>query len=228
MASRKDEKERRRQERLAQERALDEQARRRRLYTIFVGGGLALAALVAIVVVVAAGGGGGGDGPGSDSLEIAATAPPAQKESSLEKAAAAANCKLLNPPIEGRGHTTEPVKYKTNPPSSGEHNPVPAADGAYAKAPGPTHLVHTLEHGRVEIQYTPSKVSQARLSQLKGLFDDDPYHLVLTPNTTRMPYALAVVAWGHIAGCKRVTDETFDVIRAFHQRYKVNAPEYDP
>jgi hypothetical protein len=226
MASRKDEKERRRQERLAQERALHEQARRRRLYTFVVGGGLVLAALVAVVVVVAAGGGGGGGG--GDTLNVKAVDPPPQRQTDLVKAAQAANCKLLNPPIEGRTHTTKKVTYKTNPPSSGNHNPIPAADGAYGTAPPTEKLVHELEHGRIIFQYDPKKVPARRIGQLKGLFDEDPYHLVVTPNATNMPYAVAATAWGHIAGCKRFTDETFDVLRAFRERYQDKGPEFVP
>ncbi len=226
MASRKDEKERRRQERLAQEQALHAQARRRRLYTFVVGGGLVLAALVAVVVVVAAGGGGGGGG--GDKLAVKAVDPPPQRQTDLAKAAVAAKCELKNPLIEGRTHTTKKVAYKTNPPSSGNHDPFPAADGAYGTAPPTQKLVHELEHGRIIFQYDPKKAPAKRIGQLKGLFDEDPYHLVLTPNATNMPYAVAVTAWGHIAGCKRVTDATFDVLRAFRERYQDKAPEFVP
>jgi hypothetical protein len=226
VASRKDEKERRRQERLQQQKVHEEQARRRRIYTFVAGGTLVVAAIAAIVVTVAAGGGGGGGG-GSKGLSVRAADPPAQKTSDLTVAAQKAGCKLTNPPIEGREHTLKPVKYHTNPPSSGNHNPVPAQDGTYGTAPGIGHLVHSLEHGRIEIQFAPS-TSRARLAQLKGLFDEDPYHMILTPNPTHMPYQIAVVAWGHIAGCKRFTDSTFDVIRAFTSRYRDKGPEFIP
>jgi hypothetical protein len=43
-----------------------------------------------------------------------------------------------------------------------------------------------------------------------------------------MPYDVAVTAWGHLAGCKKVTDETFDVIRAFRERYRDQGPEQVP
>jgi hypothetical protein len=222
VASRKDEKERRRQERLEKEQALEEQTRRRRLYTFGAGGVLVLAAIAGLGLVALAGGGGGGGG--SKGLSVKAAKPPAQKTSDLTLAARKAGCKLINPPLEGRGHTTKPVKYKTNPPSSGSHDPFPTEDGSYSKAPTKEHLVHSLEHGRIEIQFTPS-LARNRVAQLKGLFDDDPYHMILTPNPTNMPYQVAAVAWAHIAGCKRVTDATFDVIRAFTQRYRDNGPE---
>jgi Protein of unknown function (DUF3105) len=224
MASRREEKERRRQERLERERQLQAQERRRRLYAIVVGGALVVAAVAAIVLVAAS----GGDGGSSDSSGLpAATDPPPEQTRNLVRAAAAADCTLRNPPIEGRAHTDKPVEYKTNPPTSGNHNPQPAADGQYGKDPGTMHLVHSLEHGRVIIQWAPT-VPRRRIAQLRGLFDEDPYHLILTPNGTKMPYEVAITAWGHSAGCKKFTDEAFDVFRDFKTRYVDKAPEFVP
>ena len=226
MVSRKEEKEQRRRERLEKERALEQQSRQRRLYTIVAGGVLSIAAVAAIVIAVAAGGGGGG-AAGGTGLKVRATDPPTPKQTDLVKAASIAGCKLFNPPIEGRLHTLKPVHYKTNPPSSGNHNPIPTPDGAYGTAPVIYHLVHSLEHGRIEIQFRPS-LSQKWVAELKGLFDQDSYHMILTPNPTKMPYQLAAVAWGHIAGCKRISDASFDVIRDFTTRYRDKGPEFIP
>jgi hypothetical protein len=229
MASRKEEKERRRQERLAAERAAATQAQRRRTYGIFAGGVLVVAAIVSVVVIALAGGGGSsssGDSGDKGNLP-AAIDPPPQKIRDLTAASKAADCKLSNPPIEGRTHTTKPGTYHTNPPSSGNHNPIPTPDGAYGKAPAKEHLVHSLEHGRIEYQFLPS-TPKRRIAQLKGLYDSDTYHTILTPNPTHMPYQAAAVAWGHIAGCKRMTNETFDVFRAFRERYIDKGPEFIP
>jgi hypothetical protein len=225
MSSRREEKEQRRQERLARERAQLEDARKRRLYSIVAGAVLAAGAIVAVVVVVSAGGGGGGSDTalGFSTKAKNASTPPPQKIPDLPKAAAAANCVLKNPPIEGRTHTTKKVKYHTNPPTSGNHYPIPQPDGVYTKTPPITHVVHTLEHGRVEIQYSPS-IDPKRLAQLGGLYNEEPSYTLLFPNAS-MPYKVAVTAWGHLAGCKKVTDETFDVIRAFKRRYLGAAPE---
>jgi hypothetical protein len=226
MASRREEKEQRRLERLARERAQLEDSRKRRLYSIVAGGVLAVGAIVAIVVVVAAGGGGSASSNGefgfSTKAKTSATPPP-EKISDLTKAASAASCVLQNPPIEGRTHVTGTVKYHTNPPTSGNHYPIPQPDGVYTQTPPLTHLVHTLEHGRVEIQYNPS-IGPKRIAQLGGLYDEDRQYTLLFPNT-KMPYQVAVTAWGHLAGCKKVTDTTFDVIRDFKRRYMGAAPE---
>ena len=184
---------------------------------------LSVAAVAAIVIAVSAGGGSSASDGSRTNKASNTLPPPPQKIASLEQAAKAAHCVLKNPPIEGRTHVTTPVKYGTNPPTSGNHYPIPEQDGVYKKQPPLTHIVHTLEHGRIEIQYTPT-LSLHRIRQLGGFFNEEPAYLLLFPNDT-MSYDVAVTAWGHLAGCKKVTDETFDVIRAFKQRYLGKAPE---
>jgi Protein of unknown function (DUF3105) len=226
VASRREEKERRRQERLEHERARLEEARKRRTYSFVAGGVLVVAAIVAVVVAVSAGGGSGGGSDSAYGYSKSAkniSPPPAQKIADLTVAAKAAHCTLLNPPIEGRTHVTGKVKYHTNPPTSGNHYPIPQTDGVYTRTPPFTHVVHTLEHGRIEMQYAPS-LNPKRIAQLGGLFNEDKAYQLLFPNAS-MPYQVAVTAWGHLAGCKKVSDETFDVIRAFKRRYLGAAPE---
>jgi hypothetical protein len=233
MTSRREEKDRRRQERLAAEQAASEQAKKRRLYSIVVGGALALAAVAAIVAVAATGGGNGGGSSGDlpDGQETfeGAASPPPQAETDLFRAAREAGCVLRNPVIEGRTHVPDRdkrVQYKTNPPTSGNHDPIAAGDGVYSEPPTSItmkHFVHTLEHGRIEIQYDPS-LPERQIDQLGGLFNDDPYHMVLFPNR-RMPYKVAATAWGHLLGCKEVNNTTFDAIRAFRDRYRDQGPE---
>jgi Protein of unknown function (DUF3105) len=227
MASRKEEKERRRQERLVRERELAAQARKRRVYGITSGGVLAVAAVAAVVVVVVAGGGSSNKpSSGYDIKAANALPPPAQKITDLDQAAKAAGCVLNNPLIQGRLHLApnQPTpKYSTDPPTSGNHDPVPTPDGVYTSEPKPRHFVHTLEHGRVEIQYAPS-LSRRRVRQLGGLFNESPRIMLLFPNST-MRYDVAVTAWGHLAGCKKFNNRVFDVIRAFRDRYRDQGPE---
>jgi hypothetical protein len=225
MASRREEKEQRRLERLARERAQLADAHKRRLYSIVAGGVLAVGAIVAIVVV-AAGGGGSASSKGEFGFSTkpkTSVTPPPPKIADLAQAAKTAGWVLENPPIDGRNHVTGSVKYQTNPPTSGNHYPVPQADGVYTQTPPLTHLVHTLEHGRIEIQYKPS-IGPKRLAQLGGLYDEDPQYTLLFPNT-KMPYKLAVTSWGHLAGTKKVTNGAFDVIRDFKRRYLGTSPE---
>jgi hypothetical protein len=109
---------------------------------------------------------------------------------------------------------------------SGNHDPQPAGDGVYSQPPTDRttkNFVHTLEHGRILIQYDPS-IPKRRIDQLGGLFNDDPYHMVLLPNRD-MRFAVAATAWGHLLGCRRVNDQVFDAIRAFRDRYRDQGPE---
>ena len=234
MSSRREEKEQRRAERLEREAREREAARKRRLYSIIVGGILGAAAIAAVAVAVTTGGGDGGSGgsaggvpTGQASFE-GGTDPPPQVETDLVKAARAADCRLSNPVIEGRTHVPNDTKveYKTDPPTSGNHNPQPAGDGVYNEPVSATdlrHFVHTLEHGRIEMQYDPS-LPRRDIARLGGLYNEDPYHMVLFPNR-RMPYQVAATAWGHLIGCERVSDETFDALRAFRDRYRDQGPE---
>ena len=229
MASRKEEKERLRREREERERAAASGARRRRLIGYGVGGVLALAALVAIAVVALASGGGGGGSKGraaKANADYPKSPIPPQREADFAKAVQASGCVAKHYPSEGRGHTTLPVKYRTNPPTSGKHNPIAAEDGAYAQNPGSEHLVHALEHGRIIVQFRPSAPERLR-GQLKSLLDQDPYHMILTPNPD-MPYEVAATAWTEMLGCKHANDGVFDAVRAFKQRNRDRGPEFVP
>ena len=124
------------------------------------------------------------------------------------------------------------VNYHTSPPTSGNHNPVPQADGAYSEEPQPEHFVHSLEHGRIELQYRPGTPKHT-ISQLETLFSEKfngtiGYHMLLFENTTRMPYAIAATAWTQMLGCPRMNNKVFDAVRAFRARYTDKGPEFIP
>ena len=233
MASRKEEKERLRAEREERERAAAAAARRRRLVGYGAGGALALAAVVAIAVVALAGGGGEGGGGGSSggpSGPSAATYPDVpvapQRVADLDEAARAAECTTKSFRSEGRNHVTEPVRYGSNPPHSGPHHPIPADDGIYDEPPRTEALVHSLEHGRIVMQFRP-QVSDEVKGQLKSLYEEDPSHMLLVPNA-RMPHEVAATAWTKVLGCRKATPAVFDAIRAFRVRYRDRGPEYVP
>jgi hypothetical protein len=239
MASRQEQKEARRQERLERERKeAGAAARRRRLQ---LGGGVlvGLAVLAGLVIAAAAGFGGGGGDSGSGARtpepDVATTAKlPPQRSSDYQAAAKAAGCTLLNPAYEGATHSDKEFSagdYKTNPPTSGNHNPDWYDDGIYA--PGTTPrlgmLVHPLEHGRIEVQYkkgTPAKT----VAQLEALLAEENggYHMLLFENTTGMDAAVAATAWTHSLTCPKMNDKVFDAIRTFRSRYIDKGPETVP
>ncbi|CAA9510954.1 MAG: hypothetical protein AVDCRST_MAG17-1973 [uncultured Solirubrobacterales bacterium] len=237
MASRKDEKARLRAEREERERTAAAGARRKRLVGYGIAGVLGLGALVAVLVVALAGGSGGpgGGGGGGDGAQAAAPVDPADVASSpipprrvtdLAQAAKASGCTTRSFRSEGDDHVTSSVTYKSSPAQSGNHDPIPLEDGIYTDAPRTENAVHALEHGRILIEYKPS-VSEETRGQLKALFDEDPYHMVILPNA-KMPYEVAAVAWTEVLGCQRANPQMFDAIRAFKERHRDRAPEFVP
>lgn len=238
MSSRQEQKERRRKEREERERAERAAAQRKKLGGVV--GGVAIVAAVVVGIVLAASGGGGGDGGtgGADGDAPAGLPIPPQRQPDLRRAVAAAGCAFREFDNEGQEHSEEPktpADYKTNPPTSGEHNPVPAGDGFYPAGQSPpiADWVHTLEHGRILIQYSP-RVPQRFQRQLRTLFNEDyagnpgRYHMVLMQNNTNMEYQLAAVAWTRFVACRQVNQRTFDALRAFRDQFVDQAPEQVP
>ena len=236
MASRQEEKEARRQERLERERKESASAARRKRVQLVGGGVLALAALAAIIVAVVIGlGGGDDDEPSSAASDAAANVTlPEQQTTDYEKAAKDAGCTLSNPEFEGQNHEDKefkPADYKTNPPTSGSHNPDWYDDGIYEPDTTPAlgQLVHTLEHGRINIQYKAG-TPKADVAKLEALFaeENDGYHMLLYQNTTGMDAQVAATAWTHSLTCPDINDKVFDAIRTFRARYIDKGPETVP
>lgn len=148
----------------------------------------------------------------------------------LAAAAAAAKCILReNLPEEGRGHLTPedpPPGYRTVPPTSGDHisPPLQQADGAWADPAAQVRVVHSLEHGRIAIQYDPDLPEPDQLA-LKGLYDSVYSASLLFPNP-EMPYAAAATAWRNLIGCPEWKGEkTLDAIHAFGVAHWGQGPE---
>ena len=231
MSSRQEEKERRKRERQEREQAEKASAARRKRMQVVFGGGLAAIAVAAVVVVVFIG---LGDDSGADEVPASQAGIPAQQESDLKKAASAAGCKLVDAENEGAGHEEKDFQaadYKQNPPTSGAHFPTWYDDGIYNAGDTPElgRLVHTLEHGRINVQYKPgtSATTVARLETLVKE-SEDGYHMLMYENTTKMPFAVAATAWDHQLGCPTMNDKVFDAIRAFRTEYIDKGPEVVP
>jgi hypothetical protein len=218
MSSRQQEKERRRQEREAAEAAAVRSESRRRKLQIG-GGALLVAAVIAVIAVVALAGGGKSDTVSTGALAANATA---------------AGCTYKTFKSEGRDHTSAKVKYKTNPPTSGPHNPVPAQDGIYppGNEPAPENWVHSLEHGRVLFQYKPGTPA-ADVNKLRALVQEKVngsagYHALLFQNNTSMPSQFALVAWTRSLTCDKLTTKSLDVMRQFRKAFTDKGPEFIP
>jgi hypothetical protein len=148
----------------------------------------------------------------------------------LDEAAAIAGC-VVKEDLEDEGgehfnRGEDPPRYGTAPPTSGPHIAPPGqqADGAYLGTPRPEDVVHSLEHGRVAVQYDPELPDSAQL-ELKGLYDSAYSGALLFPNPD-MPYEVAATTWTNLIGCESWRgQETIDAIRAFGAKHFGNAPE---
>jgi hypothetical protein len=238
MASRKEQKEKLRREREQREAEAKAAERRKRMIGYGVGGAIVAAAVVVLLVVVVAGAGGGGGGGDSDYYGSDGSIPE-PKLTDPNEAVKAAGCELKSVPGKSREHTAdlaEKIEYSTNPPTSGKHYDTPAEDQAYGTSPDAKELVHTLEHGRVIVWFKKNLPERDR-ANLKALFDEDEYQMVLTPNETGMTYAVAATAWnaepapngtGRLLGCPRLNDRVWDALRTFKDEHRSNGPEAVP
>jgi hypothetical protein len=159
---------------------------------------------------------------------------PARKIDNLEEAAKAGGCTYKAYPIEGSTHVAEKVTYKTNPPTSGNHNPTPAEDGIYApgNSPEKEHFAHSLEHGRIELQYQPG-APQKTIDTLTAIFNEEVngtpgYHTLLFENNTGMKSPIAATAWGQMLTCDTLDSASIDALRAFRERFTDKGPEFIP
>lgn len=229
MASRQEEKEQRRREREEAEKAAQRSEARRKRIGMVVGGVLVAALIVVIVLAVLPGG--DDRGPGAQG------SAPSFGVADLEEAAEAANCELRSHEEEGNEHTSEDVEYETNPPTSGDHDPVPAEDGIYSESPPDLEAsVHSLEHGRINFQYAPGAPGN-RVNQLEAMVEEEVkgtpgYHSLMFENQTDMDAAVAATAW--VQGepqsitCAEWNDRVFDALRAFRLEYIDKGPEFIP
>jgi uncharacterized protein DUF3105 len=233
MANRREE-ERARLREAREEREKDHSSseRKRLMLGYGVAGAIGLVVIVAIIVAVtSSGGGSGGGGEAHIDTRSGSTngvqpdgrsgpKPAPVKVANMQKAAKLAGCDLrLHLKDEGHEHIppgSAAPHYKTNPPTSGNHvePPYQQADGAYSEEPLKIDFVHSLEHGRLEIQYSPQLAEKDQL-ELKGLYDTLYAATLLFPNG-EMPYQVAAVTWTNMLTCKQYKGAaTLDAIRAF-------------
>jgi hypothetical protein len=228
---REEERERLRQARQEREKKQSGSERRRLVIGYGVAGlvGLAVLAGIVAIVVSAANKNNSGDAHidqssgstnGVQPDERSGTTPAAVKITNLKQAAKKAGCDLrLHLSEEGHVHippTAPTPDYGTNPPTSGNHvePPYQQADGAYKEMPQEIDFVHSLEHGRLEIQYSPHLPESDQL-ELVGLYDSMYGATLLFPNEN-MPYEVAATTWRNLLGCNEYKGSiTLDAIRAF-------------
>jgi hypothetical protein len=228
---REEERERLRQAREEKEKSHTSSERKRLILGYGVAAVIGLVVVVGIVVALVSSGGGGGGEAAHINVESGSTngispddrtgvKPVGLEELDVAQAAKQAGCVLrLKLKDEGHEHIppgSEAPEYKTNPPTSGNHvePPYQQADGAYSEMPLPIDMVHSLEHGRMEIQYSPDLPEEAQL-ELKGLYETMYGGALLFPNE-EMPFEVAATTWTNLLGCKKYEGKkTLDAISAF-------------
>jgi len=231
MANRRDEERERLRQARQQRETGENRSEKLRTFAVYGFAGLFGLIVVAGIVAVIASSGGGDSGAaqinqasgstnGFDPDQREGTAPAAVEVTDLQEAAKQAGCTLrLELKNEGKEHlppTAETPDYKTSPPTSGNHatSPYQQADGAYSEMPDEIFMVHSLEHGRMQIQYSPDLPEEDQLA-LKGLYETMYGGTLFFPNEN-MDYEVAAATWTNLLGCPEYKGEiTLDAIRAF-------------
>jgi len=232
MANRREEERERLRQARQQRETGEDRSEKLRLFAVYGFAGLiGLIVVAGIVAVIASSGGGGDSGAaqinqasgstnGFDPDQREGTSPTAVEVTDLQEAAKQANCTLrLELKNEGKEHlppTAETPDYQTSPPTSGNHatQPYQQADGAYSEMPDEIFMVHSLEHGRMQIQYSPDLPEEDQLA-LKGLYETMYGGTLFFPNNN-MDYEVAATTWTNLLGCPEYKGAiTLDAIRAF-------------
>lgn len=149
---------------------------------------------------------------GGDSQEVA-------------EAMRAARCTYQSPKSAGNTHVRDGtrVKYKTFPPTSGNHYASPAIWNLYDEPVEQERVVHNLEHGGVAIQYGRD-VPQTTVAEMRTFYLDDPNGIVFAP-LPRLGNKIALTAWTHIATC---TQFDASAAKTFVDAFRAKGPERIP
>ena len=94
-----------------------------------------------------------------------------------------------------QGSTDHPA-YNSNPPTSGDHWPSPAAWGAYDTTLPDEELVHNLEHGGIWISFEPGKLDASTIAQLKDFAHR--YQLIIVEPRANDAAPISLAAWTHM------------------------------
>jgi hypothetical protein len=154
-------------------------------------------------------------------------------------AAETAGCTdIQTPPDKGREHIQEGAdfSYDQQPPTSGNHDPIPLPAGIYTAPQSETNLVHRLEHGAVEIYYESSgsaALPDTTVNALAGVVQGKS-KVILTPapetldpplNGDQFTTSVAFAAWDRLRQCPgdMSADDAKLIARGFINEF-VDAP----
>jgi hypothetical protein len=158
-----------------------------------------------------------------------------------DRAAAAAGCTGIQKPEDlGRDHLSSggAFTYDQQPPTSGSHDPTPLGAGVYTTPQSETNMVHSLEHGAVEIYYQASGAGALPTPVVNALTNITKGRVILTPapETLDAPLdgkqfttSVAFAAWDRLRQCPGTVtpDDATLIARGFIDQFTdaPNAPE---
>jgi hypothetical protein len=128
-------------------------------------------------------------------------------------------------PDEGRWHFEpgEKWEYRSNPPTSGPHDPVPVKPGFYSVPQAPEKLVHSLEHGSIVIYYEkPAPETMKKLKEWVGHYTGKWDGVIVTP-MAGLCGGVILTAW-----TKMLRLDPFDARQAtaFLDAFRGHGPEH--
>jgi len=123
--------------------------------------------------------------------------------------------------IEGKEHVAAgtDVKYKTNPPSSGDHYAVPADWGIYDEELTEEAVVHSIEHGGIWIAYQDT--SDEERSVLEEIGRENSQSVIVSPRSAN-DAKISIVSWGRMMKLESVDKA---IIQKYINTYKNQSPE---
>jgi len=127
-------------------------------------------------------------------------------------------------PSEGTAHIRpgERVFYRTAPPTSGPHDPVPTPPGFYSETQPPEKLVHALQHGNIVIYVErPDPAVLQTLRKWAGQYSGRWDGVIVTPYSG-LKQSIILTAWQH-----RLRLKEFDsaAATAFIDKFRGRGPE---
>ena len=136
----------------------------------------------------------------------------------------------------GEVATAPPLSsYRTQPPTSGPHNPTPLDAGVYSSPPDVYSAIHALEHGAVIIWYSPSAPASL-VSKVTSFYNEPSHsdHVIVAPynypdqgTAGQLPTGeqMVLVAWHHMMRCRSVNvDATKDFVDHYRTPTGQTAP----
>lgn len=174
--------------------------------------GMSIAAIAAAALVAAGCGkfgtiDTGSGGTDTSSTESSSAAKYTDKPFDAAARKAAGCTEVVTDKDYGRTHIKEGAdhKYQLNPPTSGDHDPVPYDWGVYDEQLKDTKIVHNLEHGHIEILYTG--ISDDQRQAMLATVAKDPYHLLVAPRDSNPKDGFYFTAWDHHMFCESWSPE---------------------